>query len=161
MKKLKVLMVLAAVMITFGAPKTEEHKNLKAFPEATDSTTRFVIELPHKERGEEDAFKVELIVGKTIETDGANRYRLGTTIEAMPLKGWGFTYYEMGGSGAVRSTRMAPQPGTPKVKKFVGGQPLTIRYNSRIPVVIYVPKGFEVRYRVWEAPAQFESVPIQ
>jgi len=26
-----------------------------------------------------------------------------------------------------------------------------IRYNSRLPVVIYSPEGVEIRYRIWEA----------
>jgi len=42
------------------------------------------------------------------------------------------------------------------VKQFVHGEPLQIRYNSRLPVVVYAPKGYEVRYRIWNAPALFE-----
>ncbi|RQW83332.1 MAG: proteinase inhibitor I4 serpin, partial [Methylococcus sp.] len=33
----------------------------------------------------------------------------------------------------------------------LGGEPYLIRYNSKLPVVVYVPKGNEVRYRVWRA----------
>jgi ecotin len=50
------------------------------------------------------------------------------------------------------STMMAVPPGTPKAEKFVSGAPLLIRYNSRLPVVIYAPKGLEIRYRIWQAP---------
>mgnify|MGYP002064584123 CR=1 FL=1 len=39
-----------------------------------------------------------------------------------------------------------------QVEKFVSGTPLLIRYNSRLPVVIYAPKGFEIRYRIWQTP---------
>ena len=46
---------------------------------------------------------------------------------------------------------MAPPEGSPQVKKFVTAAPIKIRYNSRLPVVIYVPEGYEVRYRIWEA----------
>jgi ecotin len=113
---------------------------------------RFVIALPHKERGEEDAFKVELILGKTMPTDGVNLMRLGTAIEARPLKGWGYTYYEVTGRDVATSTMMAGPPGTAQVEKFVSGSPLLIRYNSRLPVVIYAPKGFEIRYRIWQTP---------
>ena len=35
--------------------------------------------------------------------------------------------------------------------KFVQGPSQLIRYNSRIPIVVYVPKGAEVRYRIWSA----------
>ena len=46
---------------------------------------------------------------------------------------------------------MARMEGQPKVDKFIGGQPLKIRYNSRVPIVIYTHEGFEMRYRVWKA----------
>jgi len=145
--------LLATQMVVLGA----EHPELKAFPAAKEGVERFVIVLPHKERGEENAFKVELIPGKTMLTDGVNLMRLGTTIEARPLKGWGYTYYEVTGRDLAMSTLMAPPPGTPQVKKFVSGKPLLIRYNSRLPVVVYAPKGYEIRYRIWKAPPTSEK----
>jgi len=53
----------------------------------------------------------------------------------------------------MAGTRIAINPDAPKVKRFVtlGGEPLLIRYNSRLPIVVYVPEGVEVRYRVWSA----------
>ena len=138
----------------FAAPSVlgAEHPELKAFPAAKEGMERFVIVLPHKERGEEDAFKVELVPGKTMLTDGVNLVRLAATIEAQPLKGWGYTYYEVTGRDLTASTLMAVPPGTPQVKKFVPGTPLLIRYNSRLPVVVYAPKGYEIHFRIWEAP---------
>jgi ecotin len=134
-----------------------EHPELKAFADAKEGMDRFVIVLPHKERGEEDAFKVELIPGKIMPTDGVNLMRLGISVEARPLKGWGYTYYEVTGRDVAMSTMMAPPPGTQQVKKFVSGAPLLIRYNSRLPVVIYAPKGYEIRYRIWQAPETAEK----
>jgi len=51
---------------------------------------------------------------------------------------------------------MAVDPNAPKVDRFVrlGGEPYFIRYNSRLPIVVYVPEGVEVRYRIWEAGAE-------
>jgi ecotin len=144
------LFILGLVMLSvpaFGA----EHSELKAFPAAKEGMERFVIVLPHKERGEEDAFQVELIVGKEMLTDGVNLVRLANTIEACPLKGWGYTYYEVTGSSETVSTMMAPPAGAPKVKTFVTTAPLHIAYNSRLPIVVYAPRGYEVRYRIWEA----------
>ena len=74
-----------------------QHPQLKAFPPAPEGMERFVIVLPHKERGEEDAFAVEIIVGREVLTDGVNLVRLGNVIEARPLQGWGYTYYEVTG----------------------------------------------------------------
>ena len=59
----------------FGA----EHPELKAFPAAKQGLERFVIVLPEKERGAEDAFRVEIIVGKEMLTDGVNLVRLANT----------------------------------------------------------------------------------
>jgi ecotin len=33
----------------------------------------------------------------------------------------------------------------------VRGEGFLLRYNSKLPVVVYVPNGFEVRYRIWRA----------
>jgi ecotin len=146
--------LLAAFLTT--AAMAEEKDYLKAFPEAKDGMKRAVIRLPHKERGEEDAFRVELRVGKKIETDGVNQYFMGGEIKDMPLEGWGFTYYEVKSFGPVGSTRIGVPPGTPTVEKLVTIPTKQIRYNSRIPIVVYVPEDGEVQYRVWTAPAEFE-----
>jgi len=139
-------------LVVLGVPAFgAEHPELKAFPAAKAGMDRFVIVLPHKERGEEDAFQVELIVGKEMLTDGVNLVRLANTIEARPLEGWGYTYYEVTGSSETVSIRMAPPEGAPKVKTFVTAAPLHIAYNSRLPIVVYAPTGYAVRYRIWEA----------
>jgi len=144
------LLILGLVVLSvpaFGA----EHLELKAFPAAKEGMERFVIVLPHKGRGEEDAFQVELIVGKEMLTDGVNLVRLANTIEARPLEGWGYTYYEVTGSSETLSTMMAPPEGAPQIKTFVTASPLHIAYNSRLPIVVYAPTGYEVRYRIWQA----------
>ena len=53
----------------------------------------------------------------------------------------------------MAGTLMAIDPDAPKEDRFVplGGEPYLIRYNSRLPVVVYAPKGVEVRYRIWSA----------
>ena len=67
--------------------------------------------------------------------------------------GWGFTRYVVSELGPMAGTRMAVDPNAQKVERFIrlGGEPYLIRYNSRLPVVVYVPEGVEVRYRVWRA----------
>ena len=127
------------------------HPELKAFPDAGEGMERLVIVLPHKERGEEDGFKVELTPGKMMLTDGVNLMRLGSTIAPRPLEGWGYTYYEVTGSDVAMSTLMAAPEGGQKVERFVTGTPLLVPYNSRLPIVVYVPRGYEVRYRIWSA----------
>ncbi len=110
-----------------------------------------MIVLPHKDRGEEVDFKVELIPGKVMLTDGVNQLRHGSSIEPQPLTGWGYTYYEVTGKDVAMSTLMAVPDGLEKTEAFVAGTPHLIRYNSRLPIVVYAPAGYEVRYRIWSA----------
>jgi ecotin len=144
--------LLAAVCLS-AIGEDAVHPQLKAFPVAEEGMVRHVIVLPHKERTEEINFKVEIVAGKTMETDGTNLYALGSNIETKPLKGWGYTFYKVT-NGPAMSTMMAPPPGAEKVNKFISGKPLLIRYNNRLPIVIYAPEGYEVQYRIFEAPAK-------
>jgi ecotin len=149
-------LILTALLISAGsaiAGPQGEHPELKAFPTAATGMTRFVITLTDKERGEDDSFKVELVAGKTLMTDGINQLRLGSSLEPKPVEGWGYTYYQVSGSDKVMSTLMAVPEGHQQVEQFVGGKPLIIRYNSRLPIVVYAPDGYEIRYRIWQAPA--------
>ncbi len=52
----------------------------------------------------------------------------------------------------MAGTMMAPDPNAPQVDRFIslGGEAM-LRYNSRLPIVVYVPDGVEVRYRLWRA----------
>ena len=150
MNRTSVLLAIGFTSLFSTTILGEEHKYLKAFPPAAESMERYVIELPHKERGEDGRFKVEIMVGKEMSTDGVNNVRLSATIEAKPLKGWGFTYYEVAKFGPTASTLMAVPPGTKPQIKFLSTSK-TIPYNSRVPIVVYVPKDGEVRYRIWEA----------
>ncbi|QDU54092.1 ecotin family protein [Aeoliella mucimassa] len=133
------------------AEPAEAEKYVEKFPAPPEGMERYVILLPEKSRDEEGDFRVELIVGKNMMTDGVNRTWFGGEIRETNLEGWGFTYYEYPRWGRMAMTRMAPLPGTPQVEKFVTAPAKMIRYNSRVPVVVYVPEGGEVRYRIWSA----------
>ena len=132
--------------------------NLKAFPPAGKGMVRYALQLP--EQVDESAFRVELIVGRTVRIDKENRYFLGGNIEAEPIPGWGYTRYTVSELGPVAGTLMAVDPNSQKIDRFVtlGGAPYLIRYNSRLPVVVYVPEGAEVRYRIWSAEAETKSM---
>ena len=133
--------------------------NMKAFPPADEGMTRHVIHLPAAEN--EQDMKVELIVGKSVSVDPVNRHFLGGKIEEETIEGWGFTRYLVRKIGPLAGTRMAPPPGAPNVERFVtlGGDPFLVRYNSRLPVVVYVPADAELRYRIWRADEKAESAP--
>ncbi|MCP4287764.1 MAG: proteinase inhibitor I4 serpin [Gammaproteobacteria bacterium] len=125
--------------------------NMKAFPLAEQAKVRFVLHLP--EQKDESLFKVELIVGKNVRVDKENRYFFGGRIVAQTIVGWGYTRYTVSELGPMGGTLMTVDSSAPKIDRFVtlGGEPYLIRYNSRLPVVVYVPEGAEVRYRIWSA----------
>lgn len=160
-KSLAALFLMIAVTIPGTTAFGSGHPELKAFPSAGEGVERFVIVLPHKEREEEGAFSIELIAGKEMLTDGVNQVRLTNTIEQRTLEGWGYSYYEVIGKSDTITTLMAPPEGAPLVKSFVTAAPLHVRYNSRLPIVVYVPKGYEVRYRIWRANKKFQEATIQ
>lgn len=124
---------------------------LKAFPPAEAGMNRYVINLP--EQADESAWRVELMIGKTVQTDAANRYFFGGRLEVETIEGWGFDRYLLRELGPMAGTLMAVDPDAPKVERFItlGGEPQLLRYNSRLPLVVYVPAGVEVRYRFWRA----------
>ncbi len=119
---------------------------------------RYVLQLP--EKADESLSKVELIVGKTVLLDETNHYFFGGRIEEETIQGWGFPRYLVRKLGPLAGTLMAVDPNAPKVNRFItlGGEPYLIRYNSRLPIVIYVPAGLEVKYRIWTTP--LEANPI-
>jgi ecotin len=132
--------------------------DLVAFPQAEVGMLRFLMHLPSRE--DESAHKVELIVGQTVETDAHNRYFLGGEIRAESIPGWGYTRYLVDEVGPMAGTRMAVDPNAPKVARFIplGGPPYLVRYNSRLPIVVYVPIGVEVRYRIWSGGADIKPL---
>jgi len=132
--------------------------NMQAFPPAEKGMVRFVFEPPKQD--DESACKLELIVGKTVKTDSVNRHFFGGKIEEVTIDGWGFPKFVVSKVGPMASTRMAVDPDEPKLERFVtlGGEPYLIRYNSKLPMVVYVPEGFEVRYRIWKAEKDTNSI---
>lgn len=115
---------------------------------------RYVLELPKQD--DQSTLKLELIVGKTARLDADNQYFFGGNIEPETIQGWGYTRYVVRQLGPIAGTLMAVDLSAPKVDRFVtlGGDPYLIRYNSRLPVVVYVPEGVAVRYRVWHADGE-------
>ena len=148
------LRLIAALAFFLGAISVRAGDNMKAFPPAGEGMARYVLQLPQQE--DETIFKVELIVGKTVRVDQKNTYFFGGNIEKKTIQGWGYPSYTVGKLGLMAGTLMAIDPNEPKVDRFItlGGEPYIIRYNSRLPVVVYVPEDAEVRYRIWTTEAE-------
>jgi ecotin len=125
--------------------------NMKAFPPAKEGQVRYVI--PLEKKADEAAFKVELIIGKKIMIESENSYFFAGQIKPQNIPGWGFTRYVLDDLGPMAGTLMAVRDDAEKVERFIPllGEPYLVRYNSRLPIVVYVPEDAEVRYRIWSA----------
>ncbi|HDR8955040.1 serine protease inhibitor ecotin [Burkholderia vietnamiensis] len=134
-------------------------ESIKMFPQPAAGQQRAVIALPALDN-EADA-RVELMIGKTLPTD-CNQQWFGGELTAEDVKGWGYTYYRLTDVKGPASTLMAC-PGQAPQQRFVPvrGDGQLLRYNSRLPLVVYVPEGFEVRYRVWHASKDVGQAGMQ
>ncbi|CFQ29675.1 serine protease inhibitor ecotin [Yersinia bercovieri] len=135
-------------------------EKIAPYPAAEKGMTRQVIFLdPQKD---ESRFKVELLIGKTLEVD-CNRHMLGGNLETRTLSGWGFDYLVMDKISQPASTMMAC-PDNSRHPQFIAanlGDAAMQRYNSRLPIVVYVPQGVEVKYRIWEAGAEVRNAQLK
>ncbi len=126
------------------------------YPKAGADSQRHVLQLPPL--AEENDIKLELQVGKTMQVD-CNRHSFGASLVEHTVQGWGYPYYEVKNISGPISTRMACPQGA-ETTKFVAanGTGFIVRYNSKLPVVVYIPKGFELRYRTWQPAHEFQAI---
>jgi len=149
---------LISLLLALLMSTTQAADPLKAYPEAEEGMIRHVLQLEPKE--DESILKIQLILGKHVKIDASNRYFFSGTIETKAVEGWGYSYHILPKIGPMAGTLMAVAPDAPKKKRFItlGGEPNLLRYNSKLPVVVYAPKGVVVRYRFWKGDAETRQI---
>ncbi|POU71239.1 ecotin [Leclercia sp. LSNIH6] len=140
----------------YATPADQPLSKTAPYPQAEQGMKRQVIDLPAQK--DEANYKVELLIGQTLEVD-CNVHRLGGQLTSKTLEGWGYDYYVFDKVTSPVSTMMACPDGK-KSAKFVTanlGEHSLLRYNSKLPIVIYTPDNVEVKYRVWQADEKIEN----
>ena len=150
-----VLMMVVVGNVSAQKKKTEKFEKLQIemFPKAKEGFKQVYIQLPVAKN--ENDLKVEFFVGAEKMLD-CNKHFLMGKVNTQDLQGWGYSYYEIEYSGETGGTLMAC-PDQKKTKKFVSLQPEIVRYNSKLPLVFYVPKDLEVRYRILRPDAAMKK----
>lgn len=137
------LLLASIAMPLQAAPK----QDIKMFPVAKANEQRVVIRLPKLD--DESSRKVEVMISKSMTVD-CNTRRLAGDLQAEDLPGWGYNYYRLGELKGPISTLMAcPKGSEKKANVPVIGDGYLLRYNSRLPLVIYAPAETLVAYRIW------------
>jgi len=125
------------------------------YPAAQAGYCRHIVYLPSA--GNENDLLVEMSVGRTFARDDSPLAFRGR-IEKRVLPDWGYEYYFVSNIEETPVPMMAfLEPD--QTEAFVAvdfGRGLLQRYNSKLPIVIYTPDGFSVRYRLWWAASHYQ-----
>ncbi len=127
--------------------KVQQKTDTNMYPATKDGFSKYYIWLPTLT--DERNNKIEIIVGKNSMVD-CNSTSFGADLEKKTVDGWGYSYYEVNKIVGPISTRMGCGDSTKK-EAFVRvlGNNYLLDYNSKLPIVVYVPKDFEVQYKIW------------
>ena len=147
-----ILAIFIILGMTFLNAEPKKMGDIHMFPEAKEGYERHVVEVPKSENDYDR--RVELMIGKEMMVD-CNHHSFSGEIKRVILKGWGYSYLEVDNIQSGPTTLMACRE--PKTLQYIYIRDELRRYNSRMPMVIYLPKGYEVRYRIWSADPMLQK----
>ena len=99
-------------------------------------------------------WRVELMVGQEVEVDCNNTRLSGPPLRMQRLPdASGQALFVVNGPLVVLSTRMACPADQARQRRFLtlGEQPYLVPYNPSVPIVVDLPKGADLRWRIWKA----------
>lgn len=162
MNKLAIIItVFTTVLFTTNAFSQKKQQNfekldISMYPKAKKNFKQMIVQLPIEKN--EDNLKIELIIGTEKLVDCNYHSLIGKVTEEV-VEGWGYDYYMIESSGETTSTLMACS--NPPTQKFVSMAPILTSYNSKLPIVLYVPQNIEVQYRIWRADTIIQKAKLK
>ncbi|WP_444929205.1 ecotin family protein [Microbulbifer sp. SSSA002] len=147
--------VVATVFVLLLAVDSLGSVPLDAFPGEVDGKSRHVIELPKVV--DESRFRVELMPGKSELVD-CNGQSFSASLRKDILPGWGYPFYVLLDLTPAVNSQKVCAPGS-ETRRFirVRGDGLMLPYRSHLPLVVYLPQGVQLKYRVWRADKNFSK----
>lgn len=166
MKKI-IATVFFGMLLSACSSFTATQKNVKnvneiaPYPNPIVGYSKFVVNVPSLTK--EDDVRVELLVGKEMNVD-CNIHQLVGSITPKELVGWGYSYYvvDLEENSGFISTKMAcPEVSDKSQFVTIKTNLDLVPYNSNLPVVVYAPSEFQVKYRVWKLDGKVSSATIE
>ena len=134
---------------------TEAVKALAAYPLAVDGQVRRVTWLePSPDGMDESSLSVQLRAGVPAQVDGVNHYHLSGKLKKQTVKGWGFPFYSFVAESGVASTRIKGLAVEAR-EEIVWAEPELVRYNSRLPLVVYISVHMTLTCRVLKPTSEY------
>ena len=111
--------------------------------------------------GDEDALRVELVVGRRVLAD-CNRQWFGGKLERNVASGWDHPVYRMTSvAGPATTMKACPEGDVHEAFVRVRFENPFVPYDSSAPLVVYVPQGFVVRYRIWQGQQKLRDAATE
>lgn len=134
------------------SPLKVEHKNINMYKEAPNGFIRHIVALSPLEN-EHDA-KIELMFKKPTMSDCNVKGWFGKLTEET-VNGWGYSTYILDDKLPMASTMMFCNE-EPELRMLYSQPQDLMRYNSRLPIVVYTSSEVEMDVRLWQPTSEKE-----
>ncbi|BAJ02686.1 serine protease inhibitor, ecotin [Shewanella violacea DSS12] len=138
----------------FSSSNYQAQEATKMFPAPEAGMVQHILTLPKLD--DESNYMVEILIGQTQMVD-CNGTSLSGDLKQESVKGWGYSYYQVDSITQGPTTMMACFKQAKKEAFVSIRADLKIKYDSRLAKVFYLPKGSELRYRIWTVESQFNT----
>ncbi|WP_137227057.1 serine protease inhibitor ecotin [Shewanella sp. MEBiC00475] len=123
----------------------------KMYPVPEAGMVQHILTLPALNN--EQQYLLEVQIGQQKMVD-CNKVRLIGEISSLSLPGWGYIYYQV--DNIIQGPNTLMMCTEPKKEKFIVlNKSMTQPYDSRQPIVFYLPEGTDLRYRVWKTASDY------